>query len=261
MVYLILCHDKNLRTLSASSLFSSIILFSQILFERMEFLQTLICVVRVLLFYLLMNSLMSSANAMMESPTVYSCPTNGTNHLEIPVGTTVGSTTNVTIALSPSCYLCMLVRFTSMTGNRSSLNMQDWNMVPVARSYNNYPWENVAGPYADKLKISCRGISDCSLEIPNVADVHPPVRFALLTTNRQVSTKENVARFLEQVTFGPKLEDINKFNTSLSLNKQFATWVQEQMDPSVINPTLHREYFRSRVDNYVFRGRYAYENL
>jgi hypothetical protein len=180
---------------------------------------------------------------------LYTCPTNGTNHIEVPVGTKVGENTNITIAWSTPCSLCMLVRFTSLTGNISSLSMQDWNIVPVARSYLNNTWENVAGPYVDKLQISC-GVSHCTLTIPHLADVTAPVHFALLTTNRQVSTKEQVARFLEQVTFGTTLEDVNQFDVSRSLYGQFATWVQGQMDPSVVTPTYHREYFRARVDNY-----------
>ena len=151
----------------------------------------------------------------------------------------------------------MLVRISSLTGNLSSLSMQDWNMVPVARSYLNYSWENVAGPYVDKLKISC-GSSNCTLTIPQLADVPSPAHYVLLATNRQVTTKEKVARFLEQVTFGPTLEDINMFNTSSSLQSQFVNWIKQQMDLSVVTPTSHREYFRARVDNYMYLARLVY---
>ena len=123
-------------------------------------------------------------------------------------------------------------------------------MVPVARSYLNYSWENVAGPYVDKLKITC-GVSNCTLNIPHLTNGISPSHFVLLSTNIQVSTKEKVARFLEQVTFGPTLDDINKFDTSgLNLNNQFANWVKQQMDPSIVAATYHRAYFRARVDNY-----------
>jgi hypothetical protein len=200
----------------------------------------------------LLSSSFHTAQAVIATPQLYACSINGTNPVEIPVGTTVGGSTNITIAMSPSCTLCMLVRISSLTGNLSSLSMQDWNMVPVARSYLNYSWENVAGPYVDKLKISCGTSSNnCTLTIPHLADVSSPSHFVLLGTNRQVSTKEKVARFLEQVTFGPTLEDINMFNTSSSLQSQFANWVKKQMDPSVVTPTSHREYFRARVDNQV----------
>jgi len=128
--------------------------------------------------------------------------------------------------------------------------MQDWNLVPVARSYLNNAWENVAGPYADKLKITC-GVSNCTLTVPQLAGVPSQAHFVLLSTNRQVSTKEKVARFLEQVTFGTTLDDVNKFNLSRSLNAQFATWVKQQMDSSIVAPTYHREYFRARVDNFM----------
>lgn len=201
----------------------------------------------------LMLHSMPFTKAQLASSNLYLCPANGTNPVEIPVGTTVGGTTNVTIAMSPTCTLCMLVRISSLTGNLSSLTMQDWNMVPVARSYLNNSWENVAGPYVDKLKITC-GSSNCTLAIPQLAGVPAPSHFVLLATNRQVSTKEKVARFLEQVTFGPTLEDINKFNVSRSLNGQFATWVRQQMDPTITVPTFHREYFRARADNFMGRA-------
>ena len=198
-----------------------------------------------------------TAQAAIGASQLYTCPTNGTNPIEIPVGNNVGGSTNVTIALSPNCTLCMLVRITTLTGNLSSLNMQDWNMVPVSRSYLNFPWENVAGPYVDTLKITC-GAANCTLNIPHLSGVTSPAHYVLLATNRQVSTKEKVARFLEQVTFGPTLDDINKFNTSNSLNIQFATWVKQQMDSSVVPATSHREYFRARVDNQMFKARYVF---
>ncbi len=201
---------------------------------------------------LVSNSIITPANANV----LYACPsTNGTNHIKIPIGTNIGDSTNITIALSAPCTLCMLVRFTSLTGNVSSLNMQDWNMVPVARSYLSNTWENVAGPYVDKVKVSCE-TANCTLSIPHLAtSAISPVHFALLTTNRRVSTKEQVARFLEQVTFGPTRADVDTFDVSKSLNKQFAAWVQGQMDPSIVSPTSHREYFRARVDNVMFNGR------
>jgi len=176
--------------------------------------------------------------------------------MEIPVGTTVGGSTNVTIAMSHPCTLCMLVRISTLTGNVSSLSQQDWNMVPVARSYLNYSWEHVAGPYVNKLKIHCQA-TNCTVNIPHLAGVTPPVHFALLSTNRQVSTKEQVARFLEQVTFGPTLEDIYKFNISSNLKTQFVQWVYQQMNPLMVTPTYHREYFRQRVDNFMYQGMYV----
>ena len=196
----------------------------------------------------LLSSILITTQAVIGAPFLYQCPMNGTNPVEIPVGTNVGGSTNVTIAMSPSCTLCLLVRLSSLTGNLSSLSLQDWNMAPVARSYLNYTWENVAGPYVDKLKIAC-GDSNCTLNIPHLADVTSPSHFVLLATNLQVSSKEKVARFLEQVTFGPTLDDINTFNTSNNLNNQFAHWMKQQMDPSLVTPTYHREYFRARVDN------------
>ena len=204
----------------------------------------------------LLSSNIFTAQAVFGAPMIHQCPMNGTNPVEIPVGKNVGGSTNVTIAISTTCTLCMLVRLSTLTGNLSSLSLQDWNMVPVARSYLNYTWENVAGPYVDKLKITC-GISNCTLSIPHLADIPSPSHFFLLATNRRVTTKEKVARFLEQVTFGPTLDDINKFDISSNLNNQFANWVNQQMDPSIVAATYHREYFRARVDNFMYKARFV----
>jgi hypothetical protein len=54
------------------------------------------------------------------------------------------------------------------------------------------------------------------------------------------STNDEIARFLEQATFGPTLDDIEKFDTS-NLQLSFANWVKAQQ---TIEPmTSHREYF------------------
>jgi hypothetical protein len=59
------------------------------------------------------------------------------------------------------------------------------------------------------------------------------------------STNDEIARFLEQATFGPTLDDIEKFDTS-NLQLSFANWVKAQQ---TIEPmTSHREYFRRRMN-------------
>jgi hypothetical protein len=56
---------------------------------------------------------------------------------------------------------------------------------------------------------------------------------------------DEVARFLEQASFGPKLSDFSKFNTN-NLPKSFAEWIKEQQE--IIPLTSHRAMFRTRMN-------------
>jgi hypothetical protein len=58
------------------------------------------------------------------------------------------------------------------------------------------------------------------------------------------SDTDKIARFLEQATFGPKLNDISSFPAS------FAQWIQAQQ---ALPMTSHRRIFRERL-NHRFTG-------
>ena len=87
-------------------------------------------------------------------------------------------------------------------------------VAPVARSYNGFDWENVAGPYASTLRIICRddghgdGDDDenvCEIQIPKV---EPNQHFYLIQYTHSLAAKNEAARFFEQTTFGTTRRDI-----------------------------------------------------
>jgi hypothetical protein len=135
---------------------------------------------------------------------------------------------------------------------RTSKN-NDFDIVPVARSYNGGDWERVAGPFAQELSIT----NCCTIDVPtNVysSDDNDNGRFLLMSFNHELSSdKEVVSRFLQQTTFGPTMDLINSWNYSNSMDNEMFNWVKNQMDPSITAPTYHRSYFRQRTDFSLFR--------
>jgi hypothetical protein len=107
----------------------------------------------------------------------------------------------------------------------------------VARSYSNNNWERVAGPYAQSLSVSCSG-SNCDLNLPSVNGLDNG-KFYLMAFSHSLNTRQRNARFLEQVTFGATNANLNSFSGS------YANYIKNQMN---ISPTLHRAYFRERVE-------------
>ncbi len=131
-----------------------------------------------------------------------------------------------------------------------------FDIVPVARSYNNRNWERVAGPYAAQLQIS----GCCTVDIPNTNNIVGQGgagagatlgerKFILLsfTNENSLSSKEEVARFFQQTTFGPTMTMINSWNYNRNMDYEMAKWVKDQADASITPATYHREYFRERV--------------
>ncbi len=139
---------------------------------------------------------------------------------------------------------------------RQSKN-DDYNIIPVARTYNNRNWERVAGPYAQDLTIS----DCCSLSIPNLQmddDDDDQGKLLLISFSHELTSKEEVSRFFQHTTFGPTLTMINDWNYGSSSNDEdmqieMANWLQNQMNASITNPTYHRAYFRKRLDFSMFR--------
>lgn len=131
-----------------------------------------------------------------------------------------------------------------MAGSGANVNnvsryadLSDYNVVPVARSYSNNNWERVAGPYSQSLSVSCPG-SNCDLNVPSISGLDNG-KFYLMAFSHSLTTRQRNARFLEQVTFGATTSKLNSFSGS------YANYIKNQMN---ISPTLHRAYFRERVE-------------
>ncbi len=171
--------------------------------------------------------------------------------------------------------VCILIRATPKHSGidktkpitRQSQNA-DYNIVPVARSYNDRNWERVAGPYAqDLITLDC-----CSLEIPNLRmkknnNDDDGGKLLLLSFSHELSSKEEVSRFFGHVTFGPTMKMINDWNYGSSSSNddemqiEMAKWLQNQMNDEITNPTYHRVYFRKRLDFSTYKENMFYKDV
>lgn len=163
---------------------------------------------------------------------VRSTSTNAT--LSCQPGETIilkNETTNLFLANSPkSAGVCLLWRVTE-SGAR----------VPVARSYDNHDWEAYSGPYSS-LSMTCND-SICQTSLPVTKNTQ---HYELIVYQRRRALRqdETAARFLEQTTFGPRLDEIRAFsNVSLPA---LAQWIIDQVNLPV---TSHRAEFRNHLNH------------
>jgi hypothetical protein len=123
----------------------------------------------------------------------------------------------------------------------------------VGRSYAGYDWEASSGEFSILLW-SCSG-SSCVVDLPSLPDgaVYQLTSFDAPALVR--AGPDEVARFLEQATFGPTRADINKFDVS-NLPQAFANWIKDQQ--KTVPLTSHRAMFRqlmnSRMETATYQG-------
>ena len=120
----------------------------------------------------------------------------------------------------------------------------DSSLKPLARSYNAMNWEASAGAYAG-LEFTCDNNGSCFVNLPLL----PTGSRYQITTFKPPSytVDDQVARFLEQATFGPTLYDISSLNQFPSLlDSSFASWIDSQKK---LPMTSHREYYRRRLNS------------
>jgi hypothetical protein len=116
---------------------------------------------------------------------------------------------------------------------------------PIGRSYAGYEWEAASGEFS-YLKWICDGVS-CAVDLPTLS-AGSIYRLATLDTSNtaESGSMNEIARFLEQSTFGSTIEDIRSLFGSANLLPIFAQWIlQQQNDVSI---TSHREFFRQRLN-------------
>jgi hypothetical protein len=185
--------------------------------------------IRLLLVYL---SLLNHA-ILAISDEEYACPQDVVGHC-----VTIPPSTSVRLSKSSKHELLTLTRATDGE-----------NFVPLGRSYDAQGWETVAGPY-DTLAFDCMiGNDQCQVNIPEATSVNQTFSLSRFEYNPP-PVQDRIARFLEQVTFGTKRDEINNLKQIAGANdndlqKTFGSWVDKQINE--IDPTSHREFFRSRV--------------
>jgi hypothetical protein len=182
----------------------------------------------------------------------FTCPPPGSAPVKIPLPVTNSSRT-VYVVRSQSDTLCTLSRLTPLKPNVALVEMDSWDMVPIARSYLNYDWEPSAGPYAAKLVVSSCNGKKCTLVIPSLPSTDPDAILVLMSYKYSIDAQSEAARFLEQATFGPTRDSVAQLGDDLSNN--IPAWIQNQMDPSTVPLTSHREAFRRQVGSAMENGR------
>jgi hypothetical protein len=116
---------------------------------------------------------------------------------------------------------------------------------PIARAYAGVEWEASSGEFSS-LVWTC-DVATCNVDLPPLpldsqyilTSFIPPEQF-------RDDGIDEVARFLEQTTFGVTRSDILKFDTS-NLRQSFGKWIQEQQE--TVPPTSHRAFYRMRTNS------------
>jgi len=167
----------------------------------------------------------------------YSCPATPGASISVPSGG------EIRIEKAGAGRLCTL---TLVTNGKAS--------VPVGRSYDGDDWERVAGPYTS-LQYNCEG-SHCEVMLPSKTSTN--LEFQLTTFSSNLTKRDEVARFLEQATFGTTHKDLDGLTTDLGestdLVPRFAEWVKMQIFDT--DQTSHRGYYRRLVSSaYRIPGR------
>lgn len=196
--------------------------------------------------------LSSTVSVVQAAIPKFTCPTPGSSPVIIPLPA-VNSSRTVYIVKSQLDTLCTLSRVTPLKPNAALLELSNWDLVPIARSYLNYDWEPTAGPYASNLIVSSCDGNVCTLVIPSLPSTDPNAVLVLISYAYSVDVPSEAARFLEQATFGPTRESVAQLGEELWIN--IPNWIQSQMDPNSVPPTSHREAFRRQVGSAMRDGR------
>ena len=171
------------------------------------------------------------------------CPTDEDIPDEIPSGP---------IKLARSDSLCIL------TKARTDINGSLIDIAPIALSYDGQDWEKASGSVATEILYGQEIGSYTEgnqLYLPALTDGS---KYYLTSSSHTVSEDDEVARLLEQGTFGTTAGAIQAFKTAYTSYSQTSAeqWVKDQMGLPV---TSHREFLRTRTNmrltNPVWMGR------
>ena len=169
---------------------------------------------------------------------ILTCPSIGSPPLTI-----VDSGTFMLQYATAGTMLCTLTKsITSKSG--------EVTLIPIARSYDNYPWEQAPGEYAAELfrdkKIMCYE-GGCQVQLPPLEN--GAATYQLLSFSHSLSKTDEFARFLETSTFGTTEEQLSIFESSLnSVELDITTWISDQMNSSIVPATSHREFWRKGLN-------------
>ena len=142
-----------------------------------------------------------------------------------------------------------------MTKIRLFSSKDDYLLAPIARSYNQLPWQNTAGKFAAESVINlCDDLSStCTITLPNIDPALrlPDGKFVLFGYEHSLKNfDEELSRFFSKTSFGARMEMIQSFKDQYSNdNAGMASWLKNQIRN--VPATLHRVFWRERVHHAV----------
>ena len=129
--------------------------------------------------------------------------------------------------------------------------------VPVGRAYDGNEWERSAGPDVSRIAFSCchHGTGEahgdiCQVYVPFKAGyTYHLTRYEDPYPSSALGDRGVAARFLERSTFGPTPDDVANWDyTNLAGGRSFVDWITDQMSPSKVDVSSHREFYRRRTN-------------
>ncbi len=172
----------------------------------------------------------SPPTSMPTVATVTSCPQEESSPKEISGGPTM---------LETSSSLCILTKaFVDADGEMT-------NIAPIARSYENQPWEKSSGEFANVLLYGLDFEEYTIGSQITLPILDGGAKYFLTSYSYSISDRNSVARLLESATFGTTRIDLESWHEGAVTKDSAAKWIDEQMKKPM---TSHREFFRRRVN-------------
>ncbi|EJK52364.1 hypothetical protein THAOC_28369, partial [Thalassiosira oceanica] len=136
---------------------------------------------------------------------------------------------------------------------------QAGDLIPLARSYNGNGWEPSAGPFAlsfgEILGSASSGgtesrrltSSSSNIVLPELVD--PNESYVILSKDGSSSDRRDIASWLEMITFGQKMDEIDLLDDGSWGSIARAQFLLAQMNTTLSPATSHREYYRRRANS------------
>ena len=132
------------------------------------------------------------------------------------------------------------------------------SVQPVARSYEGHPWEASSSSDYRHLPYDCDA-EKCRATLPNLA---LQWHYQVQTLSQELPVRDELARFLEQTTFGVTTAELDALQTQVrsgsSATQVFMKYISEQMND--IPMTSHRAFWRQRLNARQVRSNYQGDN-
>ena len=169
---------------------------------------------------------------------VATCPPVGSLRLKVGSGSIMIPSAN-----NKLCTLTKVV---------ASIENHEEKIIPVARSYNNKPWEKSPGDVAASL-FKEEGIlcytSGCQMNLPVLEE---GAEFYLSSFTHSLSETDELARFLETATFGITQGELEVFDSSPgNVQTKMIDWVSNNINIGITPMTSHREFWRKGLNGRV----------